>query len=107
MTAESGHGDRRGEGRSRTANFGKITFREFRFVFDCVITERSSTGARVRCSHAYEVPTEFHLFDWKDQLLYPARLAWRKGDRLGVEFTGPGVDVRTSADRRHDRFRFV
>ena len=57
-------------------------------VINCIIRDRSDSGAKLRLPAATELPGNFELVFLTEGMLYPARLVWRRKDDLGVEFVG-------------------
>ena len=70
---------------------------------DCVIRDRSETGARLRVLDADKVPAEFELLDKQTGETRPAHVRWRRGNEVGVSFTPErrifGTRVRPPAAR--------
>lgn len=99
--------ERRIDSRRRTLRAAKIVYGDYRYVVDCVIRDTSTTGMRLRCSHATEVPRDFFLFDPAEQTLRKAEVMWRHEDDLGITFTGEPVNIYANNDPRFARFRFM
>jgi len=97
--------DRRIAHRKRTLRAAKIVFGDYRYTIDCVIRDRSETGARIRSPNATDAPNDFYLFE-AGQLL-KCHVAWRRGDEMGLHFEGEPISVHESADPRLSRFRFI
>jgi hypothetical protein len=66
---------------------GRIVIRG-RSTINCTIRDMSDTGAKLRLAGASELPEEFELLVVKNDLIYPAMLAWQTSDHVGVTFTG-------------------
>lgn len=99
--------DRRANNRKRTLKGVKATYGDFRYVVDCIIRNVSDTGAQLRSDHSSEIPDDFHVFDPNDQSLRAVEVVWRRERDIGVRFAGDPVNVHTSGDLRHARFRFL
>lgn len=97
--------ERRGGQRKRTLRAAKIVYGDFRYTLDCVIRDSSETGARVRCANSSDAPANFYLFE--GGLLLKSDVAWRRGDELGLRFTGETINVHENHDPRLNRFRYL
>jgi hypothetical protein len=75
--------------RRRVLKDGRIVIRRGWSLIDCAIRDLSAGGARLTVKPECELPKEFDLLYVTDQLLIPCEIRWRRGDRLGVRFTGP------------------
>jgi len=75
--------------RRRTLKGGKIILSEWT-VLDCTIRDLSEGGARLEFGALTELPKEFNLLLVSENLIIPAAVAWQKGNKVGVRFTGPG-----------------
>lgn len=75
--------------RQRRLKQGKIIFPDHARVFDCQIQDWSETGAKLRMSNTLDMPREFELAIRSENLLVSAELKWRRGENVGVRFTGP------------------
>ena len=80
--------DKRIAPRHKVLKDGKIVSMNFCSVVDCCIRDLSGTGARLRCKDQAAVPNEFRLLMPADQTIRDARVVWRRGDLIGVHFTG-------------------
>lgn len=56
-------------------------------TIDCQILNISTGGAKLRIKHAGEIDAEVVL-TIESHGTFPARVAWRKGDQMGLEFLG-------------------
>jgi len=63
---------------------GKLLDSANRFVIDVAILDRSADGLRLRLAKNEAIPQDFRLFDDEDELAYPARLVWRRGELIGA-----------------------
>jgi hypothetical protein len=78
--------DKRITRRQRVLKSGKIVFADGASVVDCVIRDLSTTGARLDVPNTVGLPQEFTLLDVHSGKSYAAKAAWRRGQRMGVEF---------------------
>ncbi len=74
--------------RSRVLKDGKIVTLNNQSVIDCSVRDRSDSGARIRCAHQAAVPNNFRLMMPGDNTIRDAHVIWRRGDHLGIVFTG-------------------
>lgn len=72
--------------RRRVLKSGKIIFADGNSVVDCVIRDLSVAGARLEVPTTVGVPHEFILLDVHANRRYAAKIAWRRGASMGVEF---------------------
>ena len=93
--------------RRRVLKEGKIVFDEGRCVLDCTIRDMSDSGARLLIATTVGVPERFHLFEKSSGLLFPARLAWRQANVLGIEFEGSPTSIHDKTDKRYVRLKFT
>jgi hypothetical protein len=78
--------------RQRVLKTGKIIFSDGNSVVDCVIRNLSVAGARLELSNTVSVPQEFTLLDAHAGRSYSAKVAWRRGETMGIEFIDPPED---------------
>jgi hypothetical protein len=78
--------DQRISKRKRTLLAAKIVFADGASTVDCVIRDRSETGARIRIGSFATLPADFKLLipGRGEELL--AHLVWSHGDEIGVSF---------------------
>jgi len=67
---------------------GTLVFGDGALTLDCTIRNHSDAGARVRAAAPYAGPAELHLMHMRAGVAYEARVAWRRGAELGLEFVG-------------------
>ncbi|MBN9260817.1 MAG: PilZ domain-containing protein [Hyphomicrobium sp.] len=79
--------------RQRVLKSGKIIFAEGNSVVDCIIRNLSVTGARLEVPTTVGLPSEFTLLDAHANRQYAAKVVWRRGETMGVEFTDPPEDA--------------
>lgn len=79
--------DRRAEERQRTRlRSGKIIGLDGRFLVECQFSDIAPHGAKLRTAEASRVPERFWLFDDFYVRALLARIVWRGGAELGVQF---------------------
>jgi hypothetical protein len=77
--------DKRSQERLRTRlRAGQLTDRRNKAIADCLIQDRSRTGARLRLAHDRPLPKSFILVDETSQAQFRAELAWQQGRDAGV-----------------------
>ena len=74
--------------RSRSHKEGKIVFNAGYSLIDCIIRNRSESGAKLTVPAATVFPKSIALLSVSEGKLYPAEVMWRRGDELGVMFIG-------------------
>ncbi len=99
--------DKRKAPRRRVLKEGKIVFADAMRVIDCTIRDMSEKGARLLVANTVGLPDTFNLFEKSTGLLYPARIAWRQRDAIGIEFDGPATNIHDPANKRYARLRFA
>ena len=57
-------------------------------LIDVKIRDMSSSGALVNMPANVVLPDDFNLLIVSERLLYPAVVRWRKGEAMGLEFSG-------------------
>ena len=80
--------DLRKHRRNRTLKEGQIVYNSGSSLIDCIIRDRSESGAKLRLPAETVLPKSFELLSVADGLLYPAEIKWRRGDEVGVMFVG-------------------
>jgi two-component system cell cycle response regulator len=65
-------------------------------VVSCTLRDMSETGARLRCLDQASVPKEFYLVFPVENTRCLARVVWRRGDEIGIQF----VSEKEAAPRR-------
>jgi hypothetical protein len=85
MSYENEH---RKERRQRVLKEGKIVSSDMNRVIDVKIRDMSASGALVQMPANVVLPDNFNLLIASERLLYPAVMRWRKGEAMGLEFTG-------------------
>ena len=73
--------------RKRTLFKGILSYgQNCSFSVDCVIADLSAAGARVQIDAGPPVPTDVYLVHVRERAAYRAKVAWRRGDKLGLSF---------------------
>jgi hypothetical protein len=80
--------ERRQHPRQRVLKGGLVLFNNDSSSVDCVVRDLTQAGARLALESAAFVPDCFNLLINQEQQLYPAQVAWRKSNNVGVRFTG-------------------
>jgi PilZ domain len=78
----------RAKTRSRVLKGAKLVHMSNWSLVDCTIRDLSETGARIICGHQFAVANEFRFLIPSSNTIQNARVVWRRGDLLGIEFTG-------------------
>ena len=98
MSSEHEH---RMQRRHRVLKDGKIVSSDMNSLIDVKIRDMSASGALVNLPTNVVMPDKFNFLVVSERLLYPAAVRWRKGEAMGIEFTGePRLSVlRTDKPR--------
>jgi len=78
--------------RQRVLKSGKIIFNDGASVVDCIIRNLNVAGARLEVPTTVGLPETFTLHDVHSGKSRPAKVAWRRGEQMGVEFSDPPED---------------
>jgi len=71
---------------------GKISTLGNRFLTECLIFDRSASGARVRLAGRMRLPEHIYFFDDERDTLHVAHVVWQKDGQAGLHFaTGKGA----------------
>ena len=73
--------------RDRVIKTGKIVI-GLSSSIDVVVRDLSATGAQLRIPSGTKLPMTFDLALPGDELVFPSRICWLAGDKIGVQFTG-------------------
>lgn len=73
--------------RQRVLKGAKIVSMNRWSVVDCTVRDMSETGAKLICGDQAAVATEFRFLLPSDNSIRTAKVVWRRGDLLGIEFT--------------------
>ena len=82
-----GPGDKRRELRRRVLLSGKVVHSLGELTVNCAIQDLSATGARVRLPDDTLVGDPIYLINMSHGVAWRARVAWRRENRLGLEFS--------------------
>jgi hypothetical protein len=93
--------------RRRVLKEGKIVFADGNCVLDCTIRDMSESGARLSIASTVGIPERFQLFQKSSGLLYPARLAWRQANVIGIQFEGLPTSINDMKDKRYIRLKYT
>lgn len=89
--------ERRKEARKRVLKGGKVFYNNYSISLDCTIRDESDHGMQLKVDPQQMVPTDIALLNRKDGQLAAAKIVWKHGDQIGVEFKGKMQDVRSFA----------
>jgi hypothetical protein len=81
--------ERRHERRQRVLKGALVIFCEHTQVFDCLVRNLSTDGAKLELESTVGIPSEFELLLHGEARIAPARAVWRTEKDLGINFTGP------------------
>ena len=81
--------ERRVAPRQKSFLRGCIYFNNRRSVMDCLVRDLTEDGARIIFSHAVNVPDIVELYIPQKEQTLRARVKWRRGDDVGLDFTEP------------------
>ena len=79
----------RKEPRRRVLKDGKIISPTLTSSLDVKIRDLSASGALLEIPFGTLLPNTYGLLVVSENKLYPSVTRWRRGERVGVEFTGP------------------
>ncbi len=74
--------------RHRVLKAAKIITMDNTSVVDCTVRNMSDSGAQLVIEKSVKMPEEFQFFLANGDTVRDAALAWHRGDRVGVKFTG-------------------
>jgi hypothetical protein len=81
--------NQRREPRRRVLKDGKIVSPTLHGAIDVRIRDLSNSGALVEIGVGTLIPPTYGLLVVSEEKVYPAVTRWRRGEKLGMEFTGP------------------
>jgi hypothetical protein len=89
--------DRRALVRHRTFIQGRISFNNGMSSVDCIVRDLTEDGSRLEVPETVALPDAFELFLPNKDESFHAKVAWRKGNSVGISWTseappGPGGD---------------
>ena len=79
----------RREPRRRVLKDGKIVSPSLHGAIDVRIRDLSQSGALIDLPIGTKIPDSFGFLVVSESKVYPAIAKWRRGERAGIEFTGP------------------
>jgi PilZ domain len=79
--------ERRGITRQKSFLRGCIYFNNRRSTMDCLIRDLSDEGARIIFSHTVNIPEMIELYIPQKEQTVRARVKWRHGDEVGLDFS--------------------
>src|SRR5215213_4399665 len=86
QTAPKLDSDPRAAPRLKALIAAKISFNNGQSTLDCLIRNLSDTGAKLIVSAAVTLPECFDLIIPQKSVTRRARIAWRRGEEIGVRF---------------------
>jgi hypothetical protein len=99
--------EKRKNPRRRLLKEGKIVFADALCLMDCTIRDMSEGGAKLMISNTIGIPSSFQLYEKSSGKLYPATVAWRQCNVIGVKFDGPPTSIHDAGNKRYSRLRFA
>jgi PilZ domain len=78
--------ERRSTARTKSFLQGRIFYNHRRSSIDCLVRDYSDIGAKLKISEAIAVPEAMELYIPNRDEIRRARVQWRAGDEMGVEF---------------------
>ncbi|MFL9828193.1 PilZ domain-containing protein [Rhodoplanes sp. SY1] len=101
--------DRRKAPRTPSYLGGQLVYSGQRLSAECIVRDRSDTGALLFVDSAGRLPDSFDLTITKTRTRFRARTRWRRADAIGVELTAPIAPPAAAAPPadpfEHDRIR--
>ena len=94
--------DLRRRARSQTYKVGRIAFGDRRAEIGCVVRNISESGACLSLEHTIDIPDRFKLVFDTGEPTQICVVAWRRGNRVGVEFL---LSSETATTRSVSGFR--
>jgi hypothetical protein len=77
--------DRRAEPRVRTNTPARLFYgKGYTFWVDCIIKDRSRSGAKIQAPALFDLPNQLVLLDFEAGFAYEAVLRWRKAELAGL-----------------------
>jgi hypothetical protein len=88
--------DRRSSTRQKSFLKGRLFYNNRRSSVDCLVRDISDTGAKLVFSSAVSIPEVVELYLSNKDDVRRARVQWRRGEEVGVDFEN--ADGGSSAD---------
>jgi hypothetical protein len=83
----------------------RIAFNNGQSTLDCLIRNLSDSGAKLVVSTAVSLPECFDLFISNKSVTRRVRIAWRRGEEIGVCFEDAPRSESSSTDERALKWR--
>jgi hypothetical protein len=84
--------DRRSSARQKSFLQGRIYYNNRRSSVDCLVRDISETGAKLVFSSAVTIPDVVEVYLSNKEEVRRARVQWRRGDEVGVDFIDHAAD---------------
>ncbi len=97
--------EKRKSPRRRVLKEGKIVFADALCLMDCTIRDMSDGGAKLIVSNTLAIPHSFQLYEKSSGKLYPAIVAWRQCNAIGVKFIGLPTSINDTGNKRYLRLK--
>jgi zona occludens toxin (predicted ATPase) len=78
--------EQRNEQRHRTLKPGLIVFNNGFSTIECLVRNLSESGAQLKVESLIGIPDEFQLKLKDAAAAAPARIAWKRGQTIGIKF---------------------
>lgn len=98
--------ERRRTQRQRALLTGKLATDGASITIDCVIRNLSADGALVETPSPHLIPNELHLLQVREGVAWDAKVAWRRGNKVGLELLDRH-DLRETTARQLKALRHV
>jgi hypothetical protein len=98
--------ERRRNQRQRALLTGKLATDGASITIDCVIKNISADGALVETTSPHLIPNELHLLQVREGVAWDAKVAWRRGNKVGLELLDRH-DLRETTARQLKALRHI
>jgi hypothetical protein len=89
--------DRRSSTRQKSFLQGRIYYNNRRSSVDCLVRDISGTGAKLVFSSAVTIPDVVEVYLSNKEEVRRARVQWRRGEEVGIDFIDDGADAHAPA----------
>jgi hypothetical protein len=89
--------ERRTTSRHKSFLQGRVYYNNHRSSVDCLVRDVSDTGAKLVFGEAVTIPDVVELYLSNKDEVRPAKVQWRKGHEMGVDFSDDTADAGTTA----------
>jgi hypothetical protein len=89
--------ERRITSRQKSFLQGRVYYNNRRSSLDCLVRDVSGTGAKLVFGEAVTVPDAIELYLSNKDEVRRAKVQWRKGHEIGVDFSDDSADIGTAA----------